>query len=245
MYKVLIVDDEPLARKLIASLLKSYTQFSVVGECSDGFEAFKMIQATQPDLVFLDVQMPKLSGFEMLELLDKRPAVIFCTAFDAYAIKAFEANAIDYMLKPLTKERFDKGIQKWLQQAQLPPALPLSELIHETSETVYQHRIVVKDNGIIRIIPTTDIQYIEASDDYVKIVTAERTFLKKTTMSSIEASLDPVNFVRVHRSYIIPVSQIAKIEPYEKESHIAKLQCGAKILISKSGMIKLKQVLGW
>ena len=246
MYKVLLIDDEQLARQLIAALLKPYPQFEVVGQCSDGFEGFKAIQEHNPDLIFLDVQMPKLSGFEMLELLDNPPTVIFTTAFDAYAMKAFEANAVDYLLKPITKDRFEKAIQKWLQQATSgEPKAEVKELLNDAVPEGYQQRIVVKDNGVIRIIPATEIQYLEAADDYVKIVTADSSFLKKATLGSMEAALDPQQFVRVHRSYIIPVSQLAKIEPYEKESHIARLQCGAKVLVSKSGMAKLKTVLGW
>lgn len=246
MYKVMLIDDEQLARQLIAALLKPYPQFEIVGQCSDGFEGFKAIQEHNPDLIFLDVQMPKLSGFEMLELLETPPSVIFTTAFDAYAMKAFEANAVDYLLKPITKDRFEKAIQKWLQQAAAgEPKTEVKELLIDAAPEGYQQRIVVKDNGVIRIIPATEIQYLEAADDYVKIVTADSSFLKKATLGSMEAALDPQQFVRVHRSYIIPVSQLAKIEPYEKESHIARLQCGAKVLVSKSGMTKLKTVLGW
>lgn len=246
MYKVLLIDDEQLARQLIAALLKPYPQFEIVGQCSDGFEGFKAIQEHSPDLIFLDVQMPKLSGFEMLELLEMPPSVIFTTAFDAYAMKAFEANAVDYLLKPITKDRFEKAIQKWLQQATTgEQKTEVKDLLSDAMPEGYQQRIVVKDNGVIRIIPATEIQYLEAADDYVKIVTADTSFLKKATLGSMEAALDPQQFVRVHRSYIIPVSQLAKIEPYEKESHIARLQCGAKVLVSKSGMSKLKTVLGW
>ena len=244
MYKVVLIDDEPLARQLVKAFLNSYPQFEIVAECGDGFEGFKAIQDLTPDLIFLDVQMPRLNGFEMLELLDAPPSVVFTTAFDEYALKAFEAHAIDYLLKPISKERFDKAIQKWLQQAstQKPTIEPLLENnVYEG----YQHRIVVKDNGMIRIIPEQEIHYIEANDDYVKIVTPGASYLKKATLTHIEQSLDPEQFIRVHRSYLVPVSQILRIEPYEKESHIALLQCGAKIIVSKSGMAKLKSVLGW
>jgi two-component system LytT family response regulator len=246
MYKVLLIDDESLARQLVAALLKPFTQFQVVGECADGFEGFKAIQEHQPDLIFLDVQMPRLSGFEMLELLDNPPSVIFTTAFDSFAMKAFESNAVDYLLKPITKDRFEKAIQKWLQQATAGnKQQDVKDLLSEAVPEGYQQRIVVKDNGVIRIIPASEVHYIEAADDYVKIVTADSSFLKKSTLGSMEAALDPQQFVRVHRSYVIPVSQLAKIEPYEKDSHIARLQCGAKVLVSKSGMAKLKSVLGW
>src|SRR5690606_5741416 len=244
MYKVILIDDEPLARELVKSLLENYREVSIVAQCADGFEGFKAIQEHNPDLVFLDVQMPKVNGFEMLELLDEPPFVIFTTAFDEYAVKAFEAHAIDYLLKPLTRERFDMAMQKWLQQAAAgKPAM--QPLIQEKVYDGYQHRIVVKDNGLIRIIPSQEIYYIEANDDYVKIVTKDGSYLKKSTLTYIEKTLDPQHFVRVHRSYLVPVGQLVKIEPYEKESHIALLQCGAKVNVSKSGMSKLRQLLGW
>lgn len=245
MYKVILIDDEPLARQLVGSFLRSYEQVEVVAECGDGFEGFKAIQEHEPDLIFLDIQMPRLNGFEMLELLDSPPAVIFTTAFDEYALKAFESHAIDYLLKPIVKERFDKAMQKWLQQADTKKHPQVASLLENNIYEGYQHRIVVKDNGLIRIIPAQDIHYIEANDDYIKIVTKEGSYLKKSTLSHVEQTLDPQQFVRVHRSYLIPVTQLLRIEPYEKESHIALLHCGAKVTVSKSGMAKLKTLLGW
>lgn len=245
MYKVILIDDEPLARQLLKTFLQAHSQFEVVAECADGFEGFKAIQEYKPDLIFLDVQMPRVSGFEMLELLDKPPSVIFTTAFDEYALKAFEAHAIDYLLKPIGRERFETALQKWLKQATQNPAQPIAPLLEGNVYEGYQHRIVVKDNGMIRIIPAQDILYLEANDDYVKIFTKDGNYLKKSTLSQLEQSLDPEQFVRVHRSYLVPVSQINRIEPYEKESHIALLHCGSKVMVSKSGMSKLKQLLGW
>jgi two-component system LytT family response regulator len=245
MYKAILVDDEPLARELLKTFLQPHQQIEVVAECGDGFEGFKMIQELKPDIIFLDVQMPRVNGFEMLELLDTPPSVIFTTAFDEYALKAFEAHAVDYLLKPISRERFDKAVQKWLQQSGSKETKAIDPLLETNVYEGYQHRIVVKDNGMIRIIPAQDIHYIEASDDYVKIFTPGGHYLKKSTLSHIEQSLDPQQFVRVHRSYLVPISQISRIEPYEKESHIALLQCGAKVIVSKSGMAKLKAVLGW
>jgi two-component system LytT family response regulator len=245
MYKVILIDDEPLARQLVKAFLKDYKEIEIIAECSDGFEGFKAIQDNKPDLIFLDIQMPKLNGFEMLELLDTAPAVIFTTAFDEYALKAFEAHAIDYLLKPITKERFDKAMQKWLAQAGNHQTTKVDELLQSNIYDGYQHRIVVKDNGLIRIIGEQDIFYIEANDDYIKIVTKDGNYLKKSTLGHVEQSLDPQQFVRVHRSYLVPVSQLLRIEPYEKESHIALLKCGAKVTVSKSGMAKLKTLLGW
>lgn len=245
MYKAILIDDEPLARQLLRSLLQPYKQIEIVAECGDGFEGFKAIQEHNPDLIFLDIQMPRLNGFEMLELLDSPPAVIFTTAFDEYALKAFESHAVDYLLKPIVKDRFEKAIQKWLQHAGSKETPEVSALLEHNIYEGYQHRIVVKDNGLIRIIPAQDIYYIEANDDYIKIVTKEGSFLKKSTLSHIEQTLDPQQFVRVHRSYLLPVAQLMRIEPYEKESHIALLHCGAKVMVSKSGMAKLKTLLGW
>lgn len=246
MYKVVLIDDEPLARQLIKTFLKTYSEIEIVAECGDGFEGFKAIQELSPDLIFLDVQMPRVNGFEMLELLEKKPSVIFTTAFDEYAVKAFEAHAIDYLLKPVSRERFEKAINKWLAQAATNVQIEtVQDILTNNVYEGYQHRIVVKDNGMIRIIPAQDIHYIEANDDYVKIVTEDGSYLKKSTLSHIEQSLDPQQFIRVHRSYLVPVTQLSKIEPYEKESHIALLHCGSKVLVSKSGMAKLKSVLGW
>lgn len=245
MYKAVLIDDESLARQLIRTFLAAYPQIEVVAECGDGFEGFKAIQEHTPDLVFLDIQMPRLNGFEMLELLENPPAIIFTTAFDEYAMKAFETHAIDYLLKPIIKDRFDKAIKKWLQHLPTQGIQPVNSLLEHNFYEGYQHRLVVKDNGMIRIIPAQDIYYIEANDDYIKIVTKEGSYLKKSTLSHIEQTLDPQQFVRVHRSYLVPVTQLMRIEPYEKESHIALLHCGAKVMVSKNGMAKLKTLLGW
>lgn len=246
MFKVLIVDDEPLARQLLKTLLSSYNKFIVVAESVDGFEGIKAVQEHQPDVILLDVQMPRLNGFEMLELIDEPPAIIFTTAFDQYAIKAFETQAIDYLLKPIAQDRFDQAIQKFITQSESAKSENnYRALAEEQVYEGYQHRIVVKDNGVIRIIPSTDIIYIEANDDYIKIFTSEGHYLKKSTLKRIEQTFDPQKFVRVHRSYIVPVKQLVKIEPYEKDSHIAILTTGANIPVSKTGLEKLKNTLGW
>lgn len=243
MYKVIVIDDEPLARSLVLKLLKNHPNFEVVDECSDGFEAFKSITKHNPDLIFLDIQMPRINGFELLEMLENPPAVIFTTAFDEYALKAFESHAVDYLLKPLTKERFDKAIQKCQQQALKENIQSVVSLIDDKVYEGYQHRIVVKDKGNIRIIPSEEIHCIEANDDYVKIITKEGSYLKKNTLSNLEKILDPNLFVRVHRSYLMPITQLQSIEPYEKNSHIALLHCGLKIPVSHTGMTRLKSLL--
>ncbi len=240
---VIIIDDEPLARSIIKEYLQPYKEIKILAECNDGFEGLKAIQQFTPDVIFLDIQMPKITGFEMLELIDEQPAVIFTTAFDEYAIKAFESNAVDYLLKPFSKERFDKAIQKYLQQK---PAKQKTETVLETASQspAQQNRIVVKDGNKIKIIPVAQVQYLEAADDYVKIFTAEGSFLKKKTMSHFEASLQQFQFVRVHRSYIVNTQLITRIDAYEKDSHIVLLSTGAKIPVSKAGYNKLKEVLG-
>lgn len=241
--KVIIIDDEPLARSMVKEYLQSYTDAEIVQECNDGFEGVKAIQLHQPDLIFLDIQMPKINGFEMLELIDNPPAVIFATAFDEYAIKAFESHATDYLLKPFSKERFDKAMQKFMQQK--PTAAQTQALLEDVSHTVQQsNRIVVKDGSKIKIIPVAQVQYMEAADDYVKIVTADGNFLKKKTMGFFEETLDKQQFLRVHRSYIINAQLITRIDAYEKDSHIVLLSTGAKIPVSKSGYSRLKEVLG-
>ncbi len=247
MIKVIIIDDEPLARDLIKEHLHAYAFLSVVAECGDGFEGMKAITQLQPDLIFLDVQMPKINGFEMLELLNTPPSVIFTTAFDEYAIKAFEAHAVDYLLKPFSRERFDKAVQKWHKHHSTTfPNPGLRELNEETFTLLpeQQTRVVVKTGNNIRIIPMHEIEYLQADDDYVKIHTKEGSFLEKKTISYFENVMDQSQFVRVHRSYIVQVQQVTRIEPYEKEGHIAILKSGEKIPISKTGYPKLKAILG-
>lgn len=240
---IIIIDDEPLARSIVKEYLQAYAEINVVAECNNGFEGMKAIQQFEPDLIFLDIQMPKINGFEMLELFEEPPPVIFTTAFDEFAIKAFESNAIDYLLKPFSKERFDKAIQKFMQQK---PAMqkiqPVVEAAAQSPEQ--QNRIVVKDGNKIKIIPVTQIHYLEAADDYVKIVTADGSFLKKRTMSFFESSLNAWHFVRTHRSYIVNTQLITRIDAHEKDSHLLLLNTGARLPVSKTGYAKLKQVLG-
>jgi two-component system LytT family response regulator len=243
MSKIIIIDDEPLARSIVREFLQNYPELDIVQECNDGFEGVKAIQQHEPDLIFLDIQMPKINGFEMLELLDQRPAVIFTTAFDEYAIKAFEAHAIDYLLKPFNKERFDKAIQKWKETAGAQKNT--TELLETASHSPGQsQRIVVKTGSKIKIIPVQDVYFLEAADDYVKVHTQEGSFLKNKTMNHFEKTLDAQQFVRSHRSYIVNVQQITRIDPYEKDNHIAILKAGAKVPVSRNGYVKLRSVLG-
>ncbi len=245
MNKIIIIDDETLARSIVREYLQKHPQLELVAECGDGFEGIKAIQQHQPDLVFLDIQMPKINGFEMLELIEQPPAVIFTTAFDEYAIKAFEAHAIDYLLKPFNQERFDKAIAKWMDQKLSGAASKTMDLLDTAAQSPSQNnRVVVKNGSKTKIIPTHDIFYLEAADDYVKIHTQEGYFLKNKTMNHFEQVLDGQQFVRSHRSYIVNVQQITRIDPYEKDNHVAVLRTGMKVPVSRGGYGKLKSVLG-
>ena len=247
MMQAILIDDEPLARSLVREYLEAYPQIEIVQECGDGFEGLKAISQHQPELIFLDVQMPKINGFEMLELLDAPPAVIFTTAFDAYAMRAFDAHAIDYLLKPFSQERFNKALDKWLSQKDRSETQKNTQALLETAAAnpERQDRIVVKTGNKIRIIPETDIWYLEADGDYVTVHTPEGKFLKSRTMQYFENTLDARKFVRVHRSYIIQLQQMVRLEPYEKDSHVAILKSGAQVPVSRTGNTRLKQVLGY
>lgn len=246
MIRTILIDDEPLARSIVKEYLQRYPQMEILEECNNGFEGVKAIQQHRPDLLFLDIQMPKINGFEMLELIDQPPAVIFTTAYDEYAIRAFEAHAVDYLLKPFSRERFDKAMQKWLDQQSTSAAKPATQSLLETAalSPSQSERIVVKLGGKIKIIPVHDIQFLEAADDYVNINTHEGAFLKNKTMNYFEQLLNPDVFIRTHRSFIVNVHQITRIDPYEKETHLAVLKSGKQIPVSKTGYAKLKNVLG-
>ena len=244
MIKAIIIDDEPLARSIVREYLQSFPEINLVGECGDGFEGLKTIMQHHPHLIFLDIQMPKINGFEMLELVEQPPAVIFTTAFDEYAMKAFETHAVDYLLKPFTKDRFEKAMEKFFNQAPIIKKNTEKLLQSVTHLPAQSERIVVKTGGKIKIIPVSEIVYIEASDDYVKINTKEGAFLKNKTMSYFEDVLPQKQFIRVHRSYIVNISEITRIDNYEKESHLAILKQGEKIPVSKTGYLKLKETLG-
>jgi two-component system LytT family response regulator len=240
--KVILIDDEPLSRELLRSYLKAFHDVEIVEECNDGFEGVKAIQLHKPDVIFLDIQMPKINGFEMLELLDVAPAVIFVTAFDEYALKAFETNAIDYLLKPFSEERLKKAMQKLYDKGSTEN---INKLIDEAAMSPSQSsRIVVKTGQKIKIIQHHEVKYFEADDDYVRIVTSEGPFLKNKTMNFYEQTLDSKQFVRVHRSFIININQITRIDPFQKETHVAVLRDGKQIPVSKTGYNKLKEILG-
>ena len=244
--KAIIIDDEPLARSIVKEYLSGYTDIEIAAECSNGFEGVKAISEYKPDLIFLDIQMPKINGFEMLELIENPPLVIFTTAFDEYAIKAFETHAVDYLLKPFDKERFDKAIQKVRVQNQSPAKKDATAaMLQSASESPTQNsRVVVKDGSKIKIIPIVQLQYIEAADDYVKLVTSDGSFLKNKTMAYYENSLTSQQFIRIHRSYLVNSQLVTRIDAYEKEGHIVTLKTGQTLPVSKSGYAKLKEQFG-
>lgn len=241
----MIIDDEPLGRSVILEYLEDKPLYKVVCECSDGFEGLKAIQLKKPDLIFLDIQMPRINGFEMLELIDKPPAVIFTTAFDDYAMKAFDIHAIDYLLKPFSKERFDEALFKHESRALLQgQGSAIGPLLESMASGPGKHeRIVVRSDHTIRIIPVAEVIYIEADDDQVSVCTSAGSYLKNRSLSYFENSLDPSRFIRVHRSFMLNVQEILRIEPFLKDSWVAVLRSGAKIPVSKPGYRRLREIL--
>ncbi len=241
-----IVEDERPARDLVADYLADHEHIELIGQYDNGFSGLKAINEMQPDVVFLDVQMPKLTGFEMLELMDHQPGIIFTTAYDQYAIKAFEQSAVDYLLKPFSKERFREALQKLTDR--LPGIGKEDDQLvrirkHFAEDDEVLHRVVIKKSGKIHVISTDEIEYLEAQDDYVMIYTKKERFLKQQTMKFFEKHLDPGVFIRVHRSYIVNIQSIDRIEPYEKTNYILSLKSGGKVPVSRSGMQVLKENL--
>lgn len=243
--KVIIIDDEKLARDLIRSFLTKYTDMEIAAECENGFEGIKSINEYKPDLIFLDIQMPKLNGFEMLELIDEELNIIFSTAYDQYALKAFEVNAVDYLLKPFSRERFDEAVKRVLER--IEKAEPIIQKPKElagkfVSENEILKRIVVKKNQKIEIVPVEQILYLEAQDDYVKIVTKDSSALKQNRMKFFEEHL-PDSFVRIHRSYLVNLNYIKQIDLIGKDSHAVLLKDGKQLPVSKSGYVKLREMI--
>ncbi len=245
--KTVIIDDEILAIDLIRNFLANHDDIEIVAECQNGFDGLKAINELHPHLVFLDIMMPKLNGFEMLELLEEHPVVIFSTAYDNYALEAFERNAVDYLLKPYDQERLDLALDKARQKIKVDSSKSpeLLNLIKYHQETGELHRVVVKHGSKINIIAVDKIRYIEAMDDYVRIHTEDGKYLKQQTMKYYEEHLSSSEFVRIHRSYILALSQLSKIEAYTKDSHKAILKDASDLPVSKSGYIRLKELLNF
>jgi two-component system, LytTR family, response regulator len=245
MIKAIIIEDEQPAREIIKHYLKEHPKVEVVGEFADGFSGLKAIHDLKPDLVFLDVQMPKLTGFEMLELIDDAPQIIFTTAYDQFAIRAFELNAVDYLLKPYSSERFDAALQKAYERfGKEKPRNEIKNLTQHVAETIeLLDRVVVKTGSKIKVIPVDDILYIETQDDYVMIYTLESKYLKQQTMRYFEQHLHNGKFSRIHRSFLVNIDTIKQLELYEKNSYLAVLSNGAKLKVSDSGYKALKELM--
>jgi two-component system LytT family response regulator len=241
--RVVIVDDEELARQMLREFLSTHPEMEIIAECANGFEAVKAVTELKPDLLFLDIQMPKLDGFEVLELIGADRAIVFVTAFDEYAIRAFEIHAVDYLLKPFNAQRFETALVRAKQRlgGTLPSATELSSSARPPAQ--YLERIVVRDGTRVTIIPVAKLDYAEAQDDYVALSSEGKKHLKQQTISSLEAALDPSRFLRIHRSYIVNLEKVSKIEPYSKDNHVVVLSNGAQLPVSRTGYGKLRGVL--
>jgi len=243
--RALIVDDEQLARDSVREHLSRHPDIEIIGECNNGFEAVKSVHEFGPDLIFLDIQMPKLDGFDVIELLaDNLPSIIFITAFDEFALKAFEAQAMDYLLKPVRAERFDKSVKRVLEQLTDKASGKIDRLVdHHRENNRPLSRILIRDGVNVTILDPGDVIYIEASDDYVKFHSAEKYWLKSERMNNLEKNLDQRIFCRIHRSFIININFIAKIEPYSKDSRIVKLKNGKALPVSRNGYSRLMELM--
>jgi two-component system, LytTR family, response regulator len=244
--RALIVDDERLARALLIEQLGALPNMTVVGEAANGFEAVKLVDELQPDVVLLDIQMPKLSGFEVLELLGERaPAIIFVTAFDEFALKAFQVHAVDYLLKPVSPERLATAVARVAQRlAAHTAAPPVKELLASVRPPGRAlERIVVRDEGRVHVLPVTRIDFIEAQDDYLEFVSAGKRHRKQQTLADLESQLDPSRFVRVHRSFLLNIERLARLELYAKDSWHAILADGTRLPVSRSGHARLKEII--
>jgi two-component system LytT family response regulator len=243
--RAILVDDEDLARQILREYLSQEEDVEIVAECNNGFDAVKAIAEWKPDLAFLDVQMPKLDGFEVLELVDSGLAVVFVTAYDQYAMKAFDAAAVDYLLKPFDASRLrtalGKARRRLGERMPRPRAAELKQAARPPGQ--WPERIVVKDGARVHIIPVPQLEYAEAEDDYVALHSGGKSYLKQQTISSLEESLDPAKFVRVHRSFLINLERVSKIEPYTKDSRLAILSSGAQVPVSRAGYLRLKEAM--
>ena len=242
--RTIIIDDEEPARLILREFLSAYNDIKIIAECANGFDAVKAITESNPDLIILDIQMPKLNGFEVLELVEQPPAIIFATAYNQYAVQAFEVHAVDYILKPFSKERLSEAMEHAKQRLNKKIPIPAQELASAAGmKPTPLERILVKDGSKVHVIPVDKIDYIEAQDDYVAIKSDGKTHLKQERMAELEKELDTAKFVRVHRSYIVNLERIARIELYAKDSRMAILKDGTKLLISRAGYEKLKGLL--
>jgi two-component system LytT family response regulator len=242
-WKALIVDDEELARHVILEFLEPHGEIEVAAECANGMEAVKAVAQYKPNLIFLDVQMPKLTGFDVLELIGAETPVIFVTAYDQYAMRAFEVHAVDYLLKPIGRERFEAALERAKSRLgeKMPPPHELAAAARPPQQ--FLERLVVKDGTKVTLIPVAKLDYAEAQDDYVALVSQGKKHLKQQTIAGLEAGLNPDCFVRIHRSYIVNLERVARIEPYGKDSRLAILTDGTRLPVSRAGYARLKALL--
>jgi two-component system LytT family response regulator len=240
--RAIIVDDEELSRLLVREYLSSHSNVEIVAECANGFEAVKAVSELLPDLMFLDIQMPKLSGFEVIELLIDPPSIIFVTAFDQYALKAFEVHAADYLLKPFSKQRFDEALARVLPKLNRPNKIKEIAVAAKPTDQKLE-RILIKEGSNVLVIPVEKIDFIEAQDDYTSFNVAGKSHLKMQRLAELETLLDPRRFVRIHRSFIMNIERLAKIELLAKDSHTAILKDGMQLPVSRTGYDKLKELL--
>lgn len=243
----IIIEDEQPARDLLKAYLQSHNEIELVAECENGFDGVKAIAEHHPDLIFLDIQMPKLNGFEMLELLDETPEIIFTTAYDEFALRAFELNAVDYLMKPFSKARFNQALEKVFNRLKNKSGKnrEMEKLkVHVREQAGPQERFFVKTGNHIDVIPVSEVIRVEAQDDYVEFHTTKGRFLKKETMTQLEQQLPADRFLRIHRSHIIRLDQMEKLEKYGKESYLVILKNGDKVQVSKSRIKNLKELLG-
>jgi two-component system LytT family response regulator len=244
--KALIIDDEALGRKIIHEYLKSHSEVEPLAECQDAYEALEAIEKYHPDLLFLDVQMPEINGFEMLKMLEEIPFIIFSTAYDQYALKAFEVNAVDYLLKPFDQERFDIALERAKERISPKRGKPeeIKNLLKQLhSENPYLDKIMVKKSGKIFVLDVNEIDWLEAAGDYVNLHTAKGSFLVLQSLSHIETRLNPARFVRVHRSAIVSIGAIKEIVPWSKGRLKIHLRDGHQTLISRSGTKRIKKFM--
>jgi two-component system LytT family response regulator len=246
--RTLIIEDEAPAREIIKHYLKDLDSIEVIAECSDGFSGLKSISLLKPDLVFLDIQMPRLTGIELLEVLTEKPEIIFTTAYDQFALKAFELNAVDYLLKPFPKRRFLNAVEKAIEKIRSGTgnSEPASNLLAKKPEqSPAVNRIVVRKGNAINLIPVEQIRYVESQDDYVMIYHSTGKALKQQTMKFFEENLPKTDFIRIHRSYIVNIAEINRIEPYGKDNHVAILKSGDKLSVSRAGYKQLREDLNF
>ena len=243
MIRAVIVDDEPLARDVVREYLSADEDFEIVAECANGFEAVKAVSQHDPDVVFLDIQMPKLDGFEVLSLLDRSPLVVFVTAHDEYALRAFEVHALDYLLKPFSDARFRAVLQRIRQQLASRERPDAGGIAAALRRKPLQRVVVRGDDGTIHVIPAAKIDYIEAADDAILIATAGTKIRKQQPIGEAAEELDPGRFVRIHRSYLLNIERIDKIELYAKDSRVAQLRDGTRLPVSRAGYARLKELL--